>query len=135
MDENTLSMAEKMNQLYQEREEQYKKREKLFDDRSKQLQSLANALEKQKNSQEQKATDLDNREKELDQIQDALAAKVEDMEKRETALKLGNRKQKNPWRKQSRNRKIRCWNKKYPRKMSCLRNSRNCKWKSCRHRT
>ena len=48
MDENTLSMAEKMNQLYQEREEQYKKREKLFDDRSKQLQSLANALEKQK---------------------------------------------------------------------------------------
>ena len=44
MDENTLSMAEKMNQLYQEREEQYKKREKLFDDRSKQLQSLANAL-------------------------------------------------------------------------------------------
>ena len=87
MDENTLSMAEKMNQLYQEREEQYKKREKLFDDRSKQLQSLANALEKQKNSQEQKATDLDNREKELDQIQDALAAKVEDMEKRETALK------------------------------------------------
>ena len=33
MDENTLSMAEKMNQLYQEREEQYKKREKLFDDR------------------------------------------------------------------------------------------------------
>ena len=87
MDENTLSMAEKMNQLYQEREEQYKKREKLFDDRSKQLQSLANALEKQKNSQEQKATDLDNREKELDQIQDALAAKVEDMEKQETALK------------------------------------------------
>ncbi len=76
-----------MNQLYQEREEQYKKREKLFDDRSKQLQSLANALEKQKNSQEQKATDLDNREKELDQIQDALAAKVEDMEKQETALK------------------------------------------------
>ena len=56
MDENTLSMAEKMNQLYQEREEQYKKREKLFDDRSKQLQSLANALEKQKNSQEQKET-------------------------------------------------------------------------------
>ena len=87
MDENTLSMAQKMNQLYQEREEQYKKREKLFDDRSKQLQSLANALEKQKNSQEQKATDLDNREKELDQIQDALAAKVEDMEKQETALK------------------------------------------------
>ena len=87
MDENTLSMAEKMNQLYQEREEQYKKREKLFDDRSKQLQSLANALEKQKNSQEQKATDLDNREKEMDQIQDALAAKVEDMEKQETALK------------------------------------------------
>ena len=43
MDENTLSMAEKMNQLYQEREEQYKKREKLFDDLSKQLQSLANA--------------------------------------------------------------------------------------------
>ena len=34
MDENTLSMAQKMNQLYQEREEQYKKREKLFDDRS-----------------------------------------------------------------------------------------------------
>ena len=31
MDENTLSMAQKMNQLYQEREEQYKKREKLFD--------------------------------------------------------------------------------------------------------
>ena len=48
---------------------------------------LQNALEKQKNSQEQKATDLDNREKELDQIQDALAAKVEDMEKQETALK------------------------------------------------
>ncbi len=44
-------------------------------------------MEKQKNSQEQKATDLDNREKELDQIQDALAAKVEDMEKQETALK------------------------------------------------
>ena len=31
MDENTLSMAQKMNQLYQEREEQYKKREKLFE--------------------------------------------------------------------------------------------------------
>ena len=106
MDENTLSMAEKMNQLYQEREEQYKNVKSCSMTVPSSCSLLQNALEKQKNSQEQKATDLDNREKELDQIQDALAAKVEDMEKQETALKTGNRKQKNPWRKQSRNRKM-----------------------------
>lgn len=42
------SLAEKMNQLYAEREEQYQRREKLFDKRSAQLQSLSDSLEKKK---------------------------------------------------------------------------------------
>ena len=42
------SLAEKMNQLYKEREEQYQRREKLFDERGAQLQSLSDSLEKKK---------------------------------------------------------------------------------------
>lgn len=50
MEERTTqsSLAEKMNQLYAEREEQYRRREKLFDERAAQLQSLSDSLEKKK---------------------------------------------------------------------------------------
>ena len=50
MEERTTqsSLAEKMNQLYAEREEQYRRREKLFDERAAQLQSLSDSLEMKK---------------------------------------------------------------------------------------
>ena len=56
MEERTTqsSLAEKMNQLYAEREEQYRRREKLFDERAAQLQSLSDSLEKKKNALDEK---------------------------------------------------------------------------------
>ena len=81
------SLAEKMNQLYAEREEQYQRREKLFDKRSAQLQSLSDSLEKKKNDLDEKDAALNGREAELNQIQDALTEKLNELEKKEAGLK------------------------------------------------
>ena len=86
------SLAEKMNQLYKEREEQYQRREKLFDERGAQLQSLSDSLEKKKNALDERANVLNGREAELNQVQDALTAKLNELEKKEADLKAWEQK-------------------------------------------
>ena len=86
------SLAEKMNQLYKEREEQYERREKLFDARGAQLQSLSDSLEKKKNALDERANVLNGREAELNQVQDALTAKLNELEKKEADLKAWEQK-------------------------------------------
>lgn len=86
------SLAEKMNQLYAEREEQYQRREKLFDERGAQLQSLSDSLEKKKNALDERANVLNGREAELNQVQDALTAKLNELEKKEADLKAWEQK-------------------------------------------
>ena len=86
------SLAEKMNQLYKEREEQYQRREKLFDERGAQLQSLSDSLEKKKNALDDRANVLNGREAELNQVQDALTAKLNELEKKEADLKAWEQK-------------------------------------------
>lgn len=86
------SLAEKMNQLYKEREEQYQRREKLFDERGAQLQSLSDSLEKKKNALDERANVLNGREAELNQVQDALTAKLNEIEKKEADLKAWEQK-------------------------------------------
>lgn len=86
------SLAEKMNQLYKEREEQYQRREKLFDERGSQLQSLSDSLEKKKNALDERANVLNGREAELNQVQDALTAKLNELEKKEADLKAWEQK-------------------------------------------
>lgn len=86
------SLAEKMNQLYKEREEQYQRREKLFDERGAQLQSLSDSLEKKKNALDERANVLNGREAELNQVQDALTAKLNELEKKEAELKAWEQK-------------------------------------------
>lgn len=86
------SLAEKMNQLYKEREEQYQRREKLFDERGAQLQSLSDSLEKKKNALDERANVLNGREAELNQVQDALTAKLNELEKKEADLKAWEKK-------------------------------------------
>ena len=86
------SLAEKMNQLYKEREEQYQRREKLFDERGAQLQSLSDSLEKKKNALDERANVLNGREAELNQVQDALTAKLNELEKNEADLKAWEQK-------------------------------------------
>ena len=86
------SLAEKMNQLYKEREEQYQRREKLFDERAAQLQSLSDSLEKKKNALDERANVLNGREAELNQVQDALTAKLNELEKKEADLKAWEQK-------------------------------------------
>ena len=86
------SLAEKMNQLYKEREEQYQRREKLFDERGTQLQSLSDSLEKKKNALDERANVLNGREAELNQVQDALTAKLNELEKKEADLKAWEQK-------------------------------------------
>jgi len=86
------SLAEKMNQLYKEREEQYQRREKLFDERGAQLQSLSDSLEKKKNALDERANVLNGREAELNQVQDALTAKLNELEKKEADLKTWEQK-------------------------------------------
>lgn len=86
------SLAEKMNQLYKEREEQYQRREKLFDERGEQLQSLSDSLEKKKNALDERANVLNGREAELNQVQDALTAKLNELEKKEADLKAWEQK-------------------------------------------
>ena len=86
------SLAEKMNQLYAEREEQYRRREKLFDERGAQLQSLSDSLEKKKNALDERANVLNGREAELNQVQDALTAKLNELEKKEADLKAWEQK-------------------------------------------
>lgn len=94
MEERTTqsSLAEKMNQLYAEREEQYRRREKLFDERGAQLQSLSDSLEKKKNALDERANVLNGREAELNQVQDALTAKLNELEKKEADLKAWEQK-------------------------------------------
>ena len=94
MEERTTqsSLAEKMNQLYKEREEQYQRREKLFDERAAQLQSLSDSLEKKKNALDERANVLNGREAELNQVQDALTAKLNELEKKEADLKAWEQK-------------------------------------------
>lgn len=94
MEERTTqsSLAEKMNQLYAEREEQYRRREKLFDERAAQLQSLSDSLEKKKNALDERANVLNGREAELNQVQDALTAKLNELEKKEADLKAWEQK-------------------------------------------
>ena len=84
------SLAEKMNQLYKEREEQYQRREKLFDERGAQLQSLSDSLEKKKNALDERANVLNGSE--LNQVQDALTAKLNELEKKEADLKAWEQK-------------------------------------------
>ena len=86
------SLAEKMNQLYKEREEQYQRREKLFDERGAQVQSLSDSLEKKKNALDERANVLNGREAELNQVQDALTAKLNELEKKEADLKAWEQK-------------------------------------------
>ena len=86
------SLAEKMNQLYKEREEQYQRREKLFDERGAQLQSLSDSLEKKKNALDERANVLNGREAELNQVQDSLTAKLNELEKKEADLKAWEQK-------------------------------------------
>ena len=86
------SLAEKMNQLYKEREEQYQRREKLFDERGAQLQSLSDSLEKKKNALDERANVLNGREAELNQVHDALTAKLNELEKKEADLKAWEQK-------------------------------------------
>ena len=86
------SLAEKMNQLYKEREEQYQRREKLFDERGAQLQSLSDSLEKKNNALDERANVLNGREAELNQVQDALTAKLNELEKKEADLKAWEQK-------------------------------------------
>lgn len=86
------SLAEKMNQLYKKREEQYQRREKLFDERGAQLQSLSDSLEKKKNALDERANVLNGREAELNQVQDALTAKLNELEKKEADLKAWEQK-------------------------------------------
>lgn len=86
------SLAEKMNQLYKEREEQYQRREKLFDERGAQLQSLSDSLEKKKNALDERVNVLNGREAELNQVQDALTAKLNELEKKEADLKAWEQK-------------------------------------------
>ena len=86
------SLAEKMNQLYKEREEQYQRREKLFDERGAQLQSLSDSLEKKKNALDERANVLNGREAELNLVQDALTAKLNELEKKEADLKAWEQK-------------------------------------------
>lgn len=86
------SLAEKMNQLYKEREEQYQRREKLFDERGAQLQSLSDSLEKKKNALDERANVLNGREAELNQVQDALTAKLNELEKKEADRKAWEQK-------------------------------------------
>ena len=86
------SLAEKMNQLYKEREEQYQRREKLFDERGAQLQSLSDSLEKKKSALDERANVLNGREAELNQVQDALTAKLNELEKKEADLKAWEQK-------------------------------------------
>lgn len=81
-----------MNQLYKEREEQYQRREKLFDERGAQLQSLSDSLEKKKNALDERANVLNGREAELNQVQDALTAKLNELEKKEADLKAWEQK-------------------------------------------
>lgn len=94
MEERTTqsSLAEKMNQLYAEREEQYRRREKLFDERAAQLQSLSDSLEKKKNALDEKNNALNGREAELNQVQDALTAKLNELENKEVDLKAWEQK-------------------------------------------
>lgn len=94
MEDRTIqsSLAEKMNQLYKEREEQYQRREKLFDERGAQLQSLSDSLEKKKNALDERANVLNGREAELNQVQDALTAKLNELEKKEADLKAWEQK-------------------------------------------
>ena len=86
------SLAEKMNQLYKEREEQYQRREKLFDERGAQLQSLSDSLEKKKNALDERANVFNGREAELNQVQDSLTAKLNELEKKEADLKAWEQK-------------------------------------------
>lgn len=89
------SLAEKMNQLYKEREEQYQRREKLFDERGAQLQSLSDSLEKKKNALDERANVLNGREAELNQVQDALTAKLNELEKTRADLEAEKQAQTN----------------------------------------